>query len=511
VLRLASNSYRIMPQNLQTLARGACVCLFIGFTALSFAQEPLKPRMNEAFNAAAEILDARWDSKAALLGSNKSHTVRGSAWYGLGLITRDKPGDFENGIKTLIAVAHTQIDLPQLPWDGTFKRVAEEKLPPLNGKAYVDYDPNWREFVGTIFALALIQHGDRISAQDTLVLENAIKHAINGEIKQKRLPPTYTNIALMYAFLWTFAGQRFHNDQYIKDGEAWAEKIYQSFEVNHSFDEFNSPTYCGVDLYALALLRRYGATTRLREIGASMEADQWRDIARFYHAGLRNLAGPFDRSYGMDMTRYASLVGVWLSFYLPNDKMPFPVFGGSMDHGGDFFCALPYAAVGTRIPQDILKEFSTFSGERLVERKIANGTRTATAWLGENLMIGAEYTGLTRGILTRTSQFHPVTIHWKHTDGSINWIKITKISLCDCIASKNGVSITTDTGDVVFRVHAPGSDIKNITQTRWVLQNLALDVTSDAKKAKVRIEDNDIMITYQDVKHMAIHSEYISN
>jgi hypothetical protein len=500
-----------IPYSIQILARYACMYTCIGLTGLVFGQEPLKPRVDEAFNIATEILDARWDSKAALLGSNKSHTVRGSAWYGLGLMTRNKPGDFENGVRTLIAVAHTQIDLPLLPWDGTFKRVAEEKLPPLNGKAYVDYDPNWREFVGTIFALALIQHGDRISAQDTLVLENAIKHAINGEIKQKRLPPTYTNIALMYGFLWTFAGQRFHNEKYLTDGEAWTEKIFNSFQENHSFDEFNSPTYCGVDLYALALLRRYGATARLRELGASMEADQWRDIARFYHAGLRNLAGPYDRSYGMDMTRYASLVGLWLSFFLPNDKMPFPAFRTSMDHGGDFFCALPYAAVGTQIPQEILKEFSTFSGERLVKRKIANGERIATAWLGENLMIGAEFTGLSRGILTRTSQFHPVTIHWKRTDGSINWIKLTKISLCDCIASKNGVSITTDTGDVVFRIHSPGSDVKNITQTHWDLPNLSIHVESDSKKAKIRIEDNDTFITYQDVKHISIHTVYKSN
>ena len=32
-----------------------------------------------------------------------------------------------------------------------------------------------------------------------------------------------------------------------------------------------------------------------------MLAELWRDIARFYHPAMRNLCGPFDRAYGLDL------------------------------------------------------------------------------------------------------------------------------------------------------------------------------------------------------------------
>ena len=472
------------------------------------AQDTLDPRTKEVFLSAINSVDSHWDSRAALIGSGSSHTVRGSSWYGLGLMTRDEPGDFERGIRTLCAVAATQIDLPEMPWDGTFKRVAEEKLPPPKGRAYVDYDPNWREFVGTVFALALIQHGDRISAHDTEILENAIKHAVSGEIRQGRLLPTYTNISLMYAFLRTFAGKRFHNERWLSEGQAWTEKVYNAYKLNESFDEFNSPTYYGVDFYGLALLRRYGVTPRLREMGATMEAGLWRDVARFYHPGLKNLAGPFDRAYGMDMTQYASLVGVWLSFSLPNNQMPLPQLGSSMDHGGDFLCAMTYAALGTHIPSEVVKDLTVFPGEHRVTQKIADGSRTATAWFADDIMIGAEETGLTRGILTPKSQFHPATIHWKLSDGGIAWMYVSSAPLLDAKADKNLLNIHSNQGDVVFRIHATGVNINHITKAVWELPNLRVNIESNAKTWQVARVANDIEIRFNDVSLITLNTHY---
>ena len=58
----------------------------------------------------------------------------------------------------------------------------------------------------------------------------------------------------------------------------------------------------------------------------------WTDIADFYHPGLRNIAGPYDRSYGMDMETYVAFSGLWMRALLPADKAPFPVPDAHTDH-----------------------------------------------------------------------------------------------------------------------------------------------------------------------------------
>jgi hypothetical protein len=47
-------------------------------------------------------------------------------------------------------------------------------------------------------------------------------------------------------------------------------------------------------------------------MGSDMEAALWSDLASFYNANLRNISGPFDRAYGMDMESYVSVVGMAL-------------------------------------------------------------------------------------------------------------------------------------------------------------------------------------------------------
>ena len=50
----------------------------------------------------------------------------------------------------------------------------------------------------------------------------------------------------------------------------------------------------------------------LAKLGGEMESSLWRDTTQFYHADLRNLAGPYDRSYGMNLLDYVSVIGIWI-------------------------------------------------------------------------------------------------------------------------------------------------------------------------------------------------------
>ena len=278
--------------------------------------------------------------------------VRESSWYALGLLMRDASGDRQRAAEILDAVLQQQFVTRGERWYGTFRRSPEEPDPTAKAQMWRGYDPNWREFIGTTFALILIDYQDRIPAQLVPRLYRSIDLAIQGEIDERRLVPGYSNIALMYGFLWDFAAQHDGNAAWKGRSAAWTESVYRLFRQHHSFDEYNSPTYYGVDLYGLALWRSLGSSAEMRAHGAEMERTLWSDIADFYHPGLRNLAGPYDRSYGMDMESYVSLVGVWMRTALEASAAPLPRMTAATDHLADIWLAPHIALLGTRIPAE---------------------------------------------------------------------------------------------------------------------------------------------------------------
>ena len=251
-----------------------------------------------------------WDENAKLVKSPYSsaaaaHTgqymVRESSWYALGLLLRDAPGDRKRAAEILNVVLREQYVQPGVRWYGTYKRTPEEPDPTAKTLIWRGYDPNWRVFIGTTFAMILIEYPDRISPELSQRLYAAIDRSIEGEISEGRLLPTYTNIALMYGFLWDFAAVHDKRADWQKQSADWTEQVYRIFKQYNAFSEYNSPTYCGVDLYGLALWRDYGSSEHMRTIGSEMEASLWRELANYYQPRLRNISGPYDRAYGMDM------------------------------------------------------------------------------------------------------------------------------------------------------------------------------------------------------------------
>ncbi len=202
------------------------------------------------------------------------------------------------------------------------------------------------------------------------------------------------------------------------------ESVYQLFRKNNAFFEYNSPTYYGVDLYGLALWRDYGSTSRMQAIGGEMEAALWNDIASFYQPDLRNISGPYDRSYGMDMESYVSVAGVWMRTVLDVQKAPLPKISATTDHVEDVWFAPLLAILGTRIPQNALEKINKFEGEHLLHKQITE-QRAATAWIGRDVIYGGEVTGKTKDSGT-TTQFHPATIQWRTPSKAIGWVRLVQ-------------------------------------------------------------------------------------
>src|SRR5208283_324449 len=176
--------------------------------------------------------------------------VRESAWYAV-LLLRDKAGDRERAAQILDVVLNAQYHEPGKPWDGTFRRTPAEPEPGPDAVIWRAYDPNWREFVGTTFTVILNEYPDRVSAELRKRMIDAIDDAVAGEMKQGRLVPTYTNPALMYGFLWNYAAVRGGRPEWKAQAGQWMDTVYTLYKQHDAFFEYNSPTYAGVDVFAL--------------------------------------------------------------------------------------------------------------------------------------------------------------------------------------------------------------------------------------------------------------------
>ncbi len=436
---------------------------------------PLQPNAREILDESMTWMDARFDSGPANLlyydgkGSDSpKHIVRESTYYALGLLVR---GEVEGAARVLGAVLDHQIDEPGAVYHGTFLRYTEEAHPKAGAVEWVDYDPNWRDFIGTGFALALIYFSDRLPDNLIRRIDRSLRLAVEGTLA-RAVRPGYTNIALMDAYLLHFAGQRLDEPDWCTAGEKLAQQVYDLFAESEAFEEYNSPTYYGTDLYALALWRGFSGSALLRELGAMMEAALWRDIAAFYHAGLRNIAGPWDRSYGMDMTRYAALLGLWIWLGVGREQAPFPDTAQPFEHAFDLCFGACAALTGTEIPADVLAHFQAFQGTRKVKHTITNSPlRAATAWLGDDIMLGAEFTSQAK---MGYYQFHPLTMHWRATSVPVGWAKLVHTIPVDVIAKEGGLELTGK-GEMIFRIYSPAG--AEIGPTRWLLDGLVVNIT----------------------------------
>ena len=367
--------------------------------------------MNTLSRDALRWMDALWDPSANLLWYEASasraeqprrHMVRESCWYALGLCMRNAAGDVARANTTVGAVLSQQYHAPGAIWHGTWSRAPEDAAPVSGALIWRDYDPNWRQFVGATLLILWRAFPELLSVENKSRIAGALRAAVSGE-PAERVDARYTNIAMLRAWLEVEAGELLHESTCVARGEALAAAVLERYGRCGALDEFNSPTYYGVDLLAAALWARQ--SRRLAVSGARIEAMLWQDIANFYHAGLQNLCGPYVRAYGVDLAVYVGLISLWLRQI--DDAAPLPPINVDLKHGHDL-CLAPFIELlGVCVPALAKGALSRFGGERQQLRRLPGGA-IATAWLSDELMIG----GLAGSRITARDQFHPATVHW---------------------------------------------------------------------------------------------------
>ncbi len=464
------------------------------------------------------ILDEWWDDAVGFLRQaddahplpppDAPHMIRDSVTYALGLLMRQGPSDLDRANRIIRQALDYQFDEPQQPYHGSFYRFTEEPHPPRDALIWRDYDPNWREFIGATLVIVLAKFRDSLEPGLEGRIDRAFRLLISGTL-ERRLPATYSNIALLKAFMLVFSGEHFGNPAWTALGESLAEEIYSLFSENSCFEEYNSPTYYGVDLHALGMWISFSTSPRLCELGGRMEALLWQEVARLYHAGLKNICGPFDRSYGMDMRKYVTGVGMSLRLEFGKEFAPLPDTGLEANnfegnHKNDLTGAFLMAAVGVRIPPEARPDFLLFRGERAIERIITTTPRRiATAWLAQNMMLGAEDASGTRPVW---NQYHPVTIHWRLKCNEVGWLKLIHNLPLDARVDKNRLSVKSFVWHglgaqerfFIFRIFAPASypgQVK-VEPDHWRLPGLVVRMETNTESPRVTHDGAFIEIYY---------------
>ena len=478
--------------------------------------DDLTPNARDLAEQSLTWAERRWDPEGALLGSKIVGTpgesrlgVRNSVWTAVGFLLRNADGDTKRASRTIDAIIDQQFDEPGMPYHGTYFRYVGEPHPP--GKDAVmwrDFDPNWRQFIGLGLATILEEFEHRLEHAQVKRIEQSLELAVIGE-PPDRCPPRYTNIALMKAALNVWVGRRLGKQPFVDYGESFGKDVYELFKQTDAYDEYNSPTYYGTNFYALGFWRRYLEGSSIREMGLYMEAALWRDTIRYYHAGLKNLCGPFSRSYGMDMTRYTALVSLafWLAF--GREQTPFPEVdqqpGNRLGIDAEFAYGPCMAIFDSIAPDDVRDDVATFSGPRSIEKTITlDPRRIATAWLDEAYTLGAESTS---DYSCRSYQHHAVTVHWRCPNGEIGWLRLKHIGPIDAHAEQSRIHFTApvsadykardgDATTFTFVVYVPDVSESQFEGSIWALPGMTVSVGTSLDAPSISKEGETVEITY---------------
>lgn len=419
-----------------------------------------------------------WSEETGMLGKG----VRGTAFHAAGLALRGRPEDRDRIGRAVAGVIAQQYDTPGKPWHGTYKRSTAEPGPPEEmWKTWADFDPNWREFVGLSLILVLESTGDELDPVLVTRIRDSLRLACEGA-HARAVRWSYTNIALMSAYLLVWGGREFNEPAWSAHGESLAREIFAEFSKHETFREYNSPTYNGVNFFALGMWRRLPVFHGMQHMGETMNAGLWRDVGRFYHANLRNLCGPYDRSYGMDMQRYVAITGIAIDL-ATGTRAAIPPLDLPAGKSSELAYLPLLAAMGMQAPGDALINLRGFVAPRAFTRTMVEGAheRMAYAWLDNHWMIGIETN--VRGVKT-SDQYHPITAHWRNEAGDFCWLRLigdapinVSLGKDDTPAAQVTLRFADKKPALTFEVHAPGVEEAHFGSDSWSLPGMNVALT----------------------------------
>ncbi len=360
------------------------------------------------------LREERWDPERGMdryapgvvpgvdISSLNLHAVRETA-NGAFLDLQD--GNVERAVTALRNVLALQYPLSDRPWSGTFPTSAEQPEPPGDlAVEWVHYDPNWRQFLGVTLALCDIVHGPVLPDDVTTGINAAVERCVAGE-PPDRIPRWYTNPNLMHAWLQGHVAATTGDIELRAAAHTRLAVPMERLLRYGDLDEYNSPTYDGIDLLAIGLWAKYPPTTGFADAASTMLPAVGDRIATLYHRRFGTACGPYIRAYGLAPTEYLSLSGLLYSVCgeRSDTVLPSPITADTVHVHDLYFLPLLAHVAPTITPHLHLSDVD-------VERRRVQRFRDSVA---ESLLRPDLAVGWDRGRLHEASidQYVPFTAH----------------------------------------------------------------------------------------------------
>ena len=513
--------------------------------------EQLSKEAKFVVDLAMDNMNPHYDPEVGLVGrtfrGKKIFSHRASLYYALGLMLQGKEDHVAKTEKIVRAVVDMQIDAPGEIFHGAYvdgsripvvfgaldqhrlgsyaryyidcfyEKMADHfrihleddpELAPFAGKiesylnkavseivplVWSSYDPNMREFNMMSFAMLLEHFSDELSPECVALIDHTCKLAMEGAVTRSKdnFTPLNTNIQCMHAFVLDYYGTRWNRQDLRDYAIEFAQGVVDKYLKYHSAAEFNSPTYCGVDLSALSFWQLYGSNDKLKELGKVLEEGIWQDTMEFYNPAMKNFCGPHTRAYALDIyksTDFPALV------YMALGEEESPLKPIQCD------TLMPFGQVN--MPESARKALLTEKQDVVISHQFRElserGDPTnndalcnATAWITPDLMTGAM-----AGSENPSHQLRPLVIFWRGEKGVGN-IKILRsypngdqqhmhYVLFNGVADRNHLTMDVDFQvhrdvKLFFEIEYPGvCDAAEITDTLWKLPGLDLHMNAKA-------------------------------
>ena len=260
-----------------------------------------------------------------------------------------------------------------------------------------------------------------------------------GGINGDNLYPAYSNPSIMRAIGTGWTGRHTGDANMTQAGEDYAQQIIDLFDMHKTLSEFNSPTYCGISLFGLTLWAKYmPEDSVLKQRGPDMVASVMETVSQLWHADMKNLAGPWDRTYSFDMNNVLCILALFLDPIVGRNQSSLrqnpQIMTKQTDWGwapligvhSDFFRSLLPAGV-----EDDLKCFKgehTWTGQAYYP-PFDLEARNITTWMGQNMTIGAESYRCksVNGPPDNQLQYHPAVAQWLYdgvTGPTVGWLSV---------------------------------------------------------------------------------------
>ncbi len=358
------------------------------------------------------------------------HAVRETA-NGAFLDLQD--GNVERAVTALRNVLALQYPESGRPWSGTFPTSAEQPDPPGDDAVeWVHYDPNWRQFIGVTLALCVIVHGPSLPSDVTAGIDAALRRCVAGE-PDDRIPRWYTNPNLMHAWLQGHVAASTGDVELRAAAHVRLAVPMERLLRYGDVDEYNSPTYDGIDLLAIGLWAMYPPTDGFADAASTMLPEIGKRISTLYHRRFGVPCGPYIRAYGLAPTEYVSLSGLLYSVCgeSPATVLPSPITADTVHVHDLYFLPLLQHLAPVLTPHLSL---SSVTSERHHVQRF--GSSVAESLLRADLAVGWDQGRRHEASL---AQYVPFTAHVAEADGSTTafgvmlppetaWVDVERVS-----------------------------------------------------------------------------------